>query len=59
MFDFGDWFKAFGWGFISFPIVVYVLRTFGKQIWADVSVLWDKWVAKAEGKTPAPVAPVA
>jgi hypothetical protein len=46
VFDFMEWLKAFGWGFISFPVVVYVIRTFGKQIWADVQGLWAKYVTK-------------
>lgn len=49
-FDYIEWFKAFGWGFISFPVVIYVIRTFGKQIWADLKAIWAKLFAKTEAE---------
>lgn len=44
--NFVEWMKAFGWGFVSFPVVVYIVKTFGKQIWADLKALWAKYVSK-------------
>lgn len=53
-FDMIEWAKAFGWGFVAFPVVVYVIRTFGKQIWADVKTIWSKMFAKAETQLMSP-----
>lgn len=45
-----DWAKAFGWGFITFPVVAYIVRVFGKQIWADIKTLWAKMFTKAQAE---------
>jgi hypothetical protein len=58
IFNFTEWLKAFGWGFISFPIFVYIVRTFGKQIWSDLSTLWSKWTTKADTAVQAEAAKV-
>ena len=46
--------KGFLGGFIAFPIAYYTVKNFGAVIWADVQVLWAKYVTK----TPVVVTPV-
>lgn len=49
-YDFMSMVKAFGAGFLTFPIVYYVIRIFGKQITADVKTLWAKLFTKAQAE---------
>ncbi|MGH7240197.1 MAG: hypothetical protein ACREHG_09080 [Candidatus Saccharimonadales bacterium] len=40
------WAHGYFWGFVSFPLIYYIVKNLGSNIVTDVKNLWSTYVSK-------------
>ena len=49
-----EWVKGYMWGFISFPVVYYVIKNFGSTLWQDAKGIFNKATSGLPTQTAVP-----